>query len=155
LAVIRKISLLTHGQCNDETLDSRARVMLSGPTVDVKRGCRAQGFVTEISQRWANECRRQHAPASTKKIGKQGALPQRAPKRRAGENRVVFEVEPEGECPWGVRGHCSGGALFFPCGVICWRLWELESPHSIRRTKPCLSNSTRIEHQCRAFLIFG
>lgn len=97
LAVIRKISLLTHGQCNDETLDSRARVMLSGPTVDVKRGCRAQGFVTEISQRWANECRRQHAPASTKKIGKQGALPQRAPKRRAGENRVVFEVEPEGE----------------------------------------------------------
>lgn len=103
LAVIRKISLLTNGQCNDETLDSRARVMLSGPTVDVKRGCRAQGFVTEISQRWANECRRQHAPASTKKIGKQGALPQRAPKRRAGENRVVFEVEPEGESAPGER----------------------------------------------------
>ena len=61
------------------------------------------GFVTEISQRWAKECRRQHAPASTKKIGKQGALPQRAPKRRAGENHTVLEVEPEGEAASGER----------------------------------------------------
>ena len=96
----QKLQGLTKHQLGDETLDQRARILLSlcGHDAEKRRGQQCSGFVGTVCQKWATEThRRTGAEQAGKRLGAQGPAPQKAAKRQAGANRQVLAAEPSGD----------------------------------------------------------
>lgn len=101
LATLKKIQTRTCSQLDDDSLNARARIRISGPDCDKKRNERVTGFIATLAQSWASRNHRQLCPNPCKSSSTLGnKCPQRARKRRAGEIRQSVEVSVEGEvCP--------------------------------------------------------
>ena len=97
LAALRKLQQRTCSQLGDESTDQRARIQLCGPEPAKERGLRASGFVASIAKAWAAQVVRRANSSAGKRLGEQGAVPQRARKRLAGSNRQVLTEDPTGE----------------------------------------------------------